>query len=755
MPTVTLSVIVKDEVNDVDRLIHDSVDHFDELHFAIDDQKVFDDLVESYKFNPKIKFFKYEWIDDFAHKRNFLVSKVTTDFYFTVDTDDTILNPDMVLKVAERAEKNGYAIVYGFYIYSTDADGNTNASHWKERLVKNTPKLKWNKKIHENIVPVGATKFNFDLDDRLLVKHNKSFEGIAESNKRNLKFLVDEWNQDKENTDPRTIAYLGRVFLGLGDFKKARFFLEKHIALSGWDEDRYLSWCQLSTLHRLTKDYNQAIACAFEALTEKPEFPDAYLSLHDVYFDQEQWTKAIEWGEQGLKKEPPKNFIVVDPSAYTWRPAASLSYCYWNLGQYEKALKLFNFAKNLAPSVPFIKENEHIYLEGVERADYIDHLLWMVKFTNDNNKDKVKDLVNSIPEKFFENQTISLIRNKFLEPKTWVNNSIVIYCGEGVPEPWNPNSIDKGIGGSEEAVIQMSKELVKLGFAVTVYNNCGTEGIYDGVQYLNHIRLNPRDQFNILIGWRCNPFAYGMKAKKRIIWLHDIPHFIFQKEDVKNFDKIIVLSEYHKSLLSEIVPDEKIYISTNGLVPGDFSDLGVIKREPHRIIYASSYDRGLETILDSWKEIRAACPDAEIHCYYGWNTYDALVTRDSYKDGGWKQHMMDLMSQEGVFEHGRIGHKELLVEYAKSSIFAYPCKMAGEINCLALSKAIACGCYPLTNDFAVLPERNTYGKVVKDDKFISSLITLLRKGDTKIKNTGFIEANSWEKVAQDWKKDIL
>ena len=758
MTTVTLSVIVKDEVNDVDRLIHDSVEHFDELHFAIDDQKVFDDLVESYKFNPKIKFFKYEWINDFADKRNFLASKVTTDFYFTVDSDDTILNPGIIGEVADRARDRGYAVVYGFYIYSTDADGNTNASHWKERLIQNTNKVKWNKKIHENIVPIGTTKFNFDLEDRFLVKHNKSFEGIAESNKRNLNFLIKEYDQDKENTDPRTIAYLGRVFLGLGDYKRARFFLEKHIALSGWDEDRHLSWCQLATLHRLTGNNEQAIACAFEALAEKPDYPDGYLALHDIYFYDGKWEKAIEWGEQGLRKEPPRNFIVVDPSAYTWRPAASLSYCYWNLGKYEQALKLFSYAKKLAPSVEFIKQNEHIYIEGVERKDYIDHLLWLVKYTNDNDKDKVKHLVNSIPEKFYENQTVALIRNKFLEPHTWTNNSIVIYCGEGVPESWNPTSIDKGIGGSEEAVIYLSKELTKIGYAVTVYNNCGTEGLYDGVQYLNHIRLNPRDEFNVLIGWRCNPFAYGMKAKKSLIWLHDIPHFTLTAEDVTKFNKIIVLSEYHKSLLSDVVPDDKIYVSTNGLVPDDYRGLDNIKREPHRIIYASSYDRGLETILDSWKEIRREVPDAEIHCYYGWNTYDALVTRDSFKDGGWKQHMIELMSQEGVFEHGRIGHKELLVEYAKSSIFAYPCKMAGEINCLALSKAIACGCLAVTNDFAVMAERND-GIITTSDNFITTLIKELKNIESWCgydqPTCDYIKENSWESVAKDWKENLL
>jgi ubiquinone/menaquinone biosynthesis C-methylase UbiE len=216
-----------------------------------------------------------------------------------------------------------------------------------------------------------------------------------------------------------------------------------------------------------------------------------------------------------------------------------------------------------------------------------------------------------------------------------------------------------------------------------------------------------------------------------------------------------MLSKYHASLLPKNVPEEKIYVSTNGLVPDDYRGLDNIKREPHRIIYASSYDRGLEKILSNWADIRTAVPDAEIHCYYGWNTYDSYANYGLIKDKGFKERMLNLFKQEGVFEHGRIGHKELLKEYSKSSIFAYPCTYTGEINCLALSKAIACGVFPLTNDFAVLPERNTYGKVVKDDKFIPALITLLRKGDTKINNEGYIEANSWESVARDWHENLF
>jgi len=749
MATVTLQIIAKDENKEIDRIIINYQKYFDAVQIAIDDEESFKICTSAYhQFFPQIEFFKYEWCGDFAHKRNWLADKCKTDYYFTIDADDEIINPELIREVIKDAELRKYNIVYGYYIYAVDEDGNPNAAHWKERLVKNTSNLQWNKKIHENIVPEVMTGHNFTLDERLKVKHLIDYEHSVKSNERNLKYLLEEYKQDGEKTDPRTIAYIGRVLFGFGELDKARYFLEKHIQLSGWDEDRHLSWCQLADLHRLNKDYKQAIACAFEALAEKPELPDSYLRLHDIYFDQEQWIKAIEWAEQGLKKETPRNFIVIDPSSYTWRPALSLSFCYFNTNDFEKAVKLFDFAKKLAPSSEFIKQNEKIYYEALEHSRYIDKLLWLVEFNKANNGN-VKKLIESIPDCLSENSTVALLKTRYLDPKNWSKKSVVIYCGETFP--WSPKSTETGIGGSEEAVINISKELTKLGYEVTVYNSCGdNEGNYDGVQYLNSVRFNPRDNFNIIISWRCNIFQFYIQGINKIVWIHDLPHLELTEETIKTFDKIVVLSKYHASLLPKIVPDNKIYISTNGINPDDFMGLDDIVRNPKRIIYASSYDRGLETILQNWTTIRESIPDAEIHCYYGWNTYLDYMRRGLLKDDGFYDRIQKLFKQEGVFEHGRIGHKELAKEYRKAGILAYPCTYAGEINCIALTKAIASGCFPLTNDFAVLPERNTYGMVVKDERFFHSLLTLLRKGDIGIKNDGYIEANSWKKVAEDW-----
>ena len=121
------------------------------------------------------------------------------------------------------------------------------------------------------------------VDDGIKINHLIDHQHTMESAVRNIRYLLTEYNQDKEKTDPRTIAYLGRMLFSVGEFDKALPFLEKHINKSGWDEDRHTSWCQISEIMLQKEDYDTAIAAAFEAIQECPSFPDGYLKLHNIY----------------------------------------------------------------------------------------------------------------------------------------------------------------------------------------------------------------------------------------------------------------------------------------------------------------------------------------------------------------------------------------------------------------------------------------------------------------------------------------
>jgi len=123
------------------------------------------------------------------------------------------------------------------------------------------------------------------------------------------------------------------------------------------------------------------------------------------------------------------------------------------------------------------------------------------------------------------------------------------------------------MGGSEEAVVYMSKELSKLGWKVTVFGDPGAdEGEYDGVKYVPYYKFNSLDEFNILVAWRHPTFVdSNIKAKKTYLWAHDILNALdFTEERVAKWEKIFVLSPWHRTNIPD-VPDDKILISGNGI----------------------------------------------------------------------------------------------------------------------------------------------------------------------------------------------
>jgi glycosyltransferase involved in cell wall biosynthesis len=760
---LALNVICKDEVNDIDRIIHDYREYFDELVFAVDDQKVFDDCSASYhQFYPDIKFYKYEWVDNFAHKRNFVAGKTESEYYLRIDCDDVIENPEKIRQVFKGMVDNDISIAFVSYVYSRDKDGNCNAEHWRETIIRKRPEINWNKSVHENLCYPENAGINSFKTDAFRIIHNITPEHAEESSARNLKLLLAEFDANKKDTDPRTIAYLGRVFMALESYKLAIPFLELLIEKSGWDDDKYFAWIHLAECHKRLGNLDLASGACNEALEMNMEFPDAYISKGTVHLMRSEYDKALNWFMYGIVRKKPDTMFVIDPSIYGYRVRMYIAMAYLGKGMYRDALKWFYEAKNLAPTNPDILSKEKVFVDALESSEYVKNLLGIIKYTKDEKS--VEKLIDSIPAEILKDERVTKVKNKYCKPTVWSKKSVVIYCGASW-EDWTPASVLNGIGGSEEAVIYLSQELAKLGWEVTVYNQCGDNGgNYVGVTYKNYWEFNKRDTFHILIGWRRDIFKdYHYRCRKEIVWLHDVPKEGDFKDGKHRLDKVVVLSQFHKQFLTKELPDRCLFVSANGINLPDFK-FSLLTRNPHRMIYTSSYDRGIEHLLEMWGEIRKEVPDAELHLFYGWKTYDEMM-KLGYRSKKYRAAMSALINQEGVTDHGRVGHKELVKEFQKSGIWVYPSHF-DEISCISAMKAQACGCVPVCTDYAALNETVKGGVKVNgkaDDplvveKFKTELLKVLKDTEYQEKLRSELpdkEIFSWENVAKKWDKDLF
>jgi tetratricopeptide (TPR) repeat protein len=469
-------------------------------------------------------------------------------------------------------EKHNMDVYYVPYIYAKDENGICVAQHWRETIIRKKPGIYWKKTIHENIFFEDNEAKNLLKDDRLKIIHNITPQDAEESYQRNIKALLKEFKKDKGETDPRTIAYIGRMLMGKGLWQEAVLFLENLTKRSGWDDDKYFAWIQMSQCYQQMNKLEIAIGCCNEALSINTKFPDAWLQMGAIYLNKHEYDKAVDWIMPGIVRPIPDTMQVVDPSFYGYKAKINAALALLGKGDVEMAYKYYLESKALAPKEPYILGHEKMFTDAYEEKKYLTSLVGVIDYTQKKDKSRVKNIIESMPTEIFKDERACAIRNNFMPPRTWGDKEIAIFCGQAW-EDWSPVSILKGIGGSEEAVIYMSKELTKLGYKVTVFNTCGEmAGEYDGVEYKNYLLFNPKDNYSTLIAWRWNHFD-GVNAKNKLVWLHDVPQeSTFTPESVKSINKIIVLSEFHKSLLPKYIPEEKIFVSSNGINMDDFKD---------------------------------------------------------------------------------------------------------------------------------------------------------------------------------------
>ena len=178
------------------------------------------------------------------------------------------------------------------------------------------------------------------------------------------------------------------------------------------------------------------------------------------------------------------------------------------------------------------------------------------------------------------------------------------------------------------------------------------------------------------------------------------------------------------------------------------------------LIYQSSYDRGLDILLFIWPDVLELYPNAQLHVCYGWNLFD-IANRNNPERMMWKKQVQELMKQDGIIHHGRVGQDELAKIRNKCGIWAYPTWFP-EINCITALECQENGVVPVTIDDFALSETVGSGIKVKGDikdfktqeKYSQELLRLMGDKDRWEKEVKkakeFAKKFTWDKIAKEW-----
>jgi len=282
--------------------------------------------------------------------------------------------------------------------------------------------------------------------------------------------------------------------------------------------------------------------------------------------------------------------------------------------------------------------------------------------------------------------------------------------------PYDGNTLSKrGLGGSESATILMANELSKLGFKVTVFNNCGVdaklakEGNYNDVTYLDNSILDYKNDFafDIVISLRTiipflapnqykhfegyQPQRYKhikANAKHKVVWMHDtFANGDLMLEDLLvrgHIDEVFTLSDFHSTYVMNCdhgkrrnfeVLKHRFFQTRNGVVEykvngGDGVDIR--KKDPHLYVFNAAFTKGMKPLVeDIWPKIKAKIPEAKLICIGGFYTF-----KDGKMDAqgqDWLKMSQDPKNKElGIEFTGVIKQSEIAEILARSTYKLFP-----------------------------------------------------------------------------------
>jgi glycosyltransferase involved in cell wall biosynthesis len=251
----------------------------------------------------------------------------------------------------------------------------------------------------------------------------------------------------------------------------------------------------------------------------------------------------------------------------------------------------------------------------------------------------------------------------------------------------------RGLGGSESAVIRMSQELAKIGFDVTVFNDCTSDdskhGIYDGVVYtpIQNAHLNTSVFDVVIVSRSVKPISDGWlvvaNAKHVCLWMHDtfcegddqIEYLI----NIGKLQEIFTLTDWHTGYVTHCdhgfrrnydVLKNHIFMTRNGIGNMNPGWIDIREKDPNLFVFNASVTKGMVPLVKQiWPEVKRRIPDAKLKIIGGYYKFREAAGPDQQQ-----KDWTELALQHGKDIHftGVITQQEISDILRKASYMIYP-----------------------------------------------------------------------------------
>lgn len=676
------------------------------------------------------KVLDFVWCDDFAKARQFSFEAATGRWRMFLDADDQLVNGDRIREFLLNVEGQHPGVEAGFVDYDYD--------HLERlptmRLVRWRPGWRWTDAIHErlefrdNALPEEA----FCRNDAFEVKHKpKTQEEKTAAIRRNARIAEKE--------------------------------------LTSTADERYAARLKRTTSMELKMDGKAA---------ETIPLLEPLYRYYRTYPEGRQAAADISKAYQHLAETAPTGKSENLDLALGWAKKAGPAYealVHQGRGEYRECLRAAQ--RSLGRG----QQTTHEGLLFEQGAVYIAAAVSALQLPDlERPADVVENILNHIPDAIRNDPTIGPHVNAL---RGAVDRITILV--PGTPQPFDEHGGGGMLGGSEEAVMYLSRALAELGRNVRVFGVLPPHRLPGpdqyGVDWQPVTAFDPNREQGTLVVWRSPGTVLNMMraagargrppsgVAQAFLWLHDSGLGVspeMAKVAGQGVKGAVVLSEFHGRMIRSNGYVGQLVKLSNGIVEEDFEpfidlpEFGFAPesglddyRDPNRVVYSSCPSRGLGQLLKMWPEVKAACPRAYLDIYYDWSMLEGAQPRLFEEITAAYEAVQHL----DVKHHGGVSHQELHDALCGANVWAYSHFESPlvETSCISAMKATACGATVLTVPNGALPETVPDARFERSaSTYQSALIELLRTPESvevrRSRARQVLKRFGWRTVAKDF-----
>ena len=693
---------------------------------------------------------------NFRDSRNRCLDLAGKKSKFLLTLDDTYIIKNDLRNFLNVVRGDQFSDSFSFYIKSNDVEYTSN------RIIKSESGLRYKYKIHEVISPKNNVNVIIPIHASYIFDFRSDYmeNRTMERKQYDLKILHEM--VEEESDDSRALYYLGQTYNLIDKYELAlKYFIERvEHPDEGFIQEKIDACFEAARISnfKLNKPWIECKKLYEKAYEMDKTRPDSLYFLGIHYYLESKNTDF--YNNYRLAYEYfKKAFQIGYPS-----------HCQYSL---KPTLSFYFLPKFLTEICYYFKD----YKLGQESSD----LFLNINKLNDKGEQPFKEIFNEMDYDIIKSWNgIYKCLNIVPIENGLTNVSIpekpyLCFLADGGFDSWTGKDIkDKGLGGSETFVIEMSKYIQKQGyFQVIVFCKTTEAEIYDNVYYrpfMNFFRFIQENLIHTCIIGRYSeyiPVCLNSQNIENVYFvLHDLGPTGIVIPTNNKFKKVFSLSKWHVNYFTNTFPALKDITCCfhSGIDIKLFNN--TIKKIPYKFIYSSLANRGLLPLLEMWPGIIFRYPDASLDIYCDVNNvWVNNVSPDEMKVlKGLLNRMLEI-PELNVKYWGFVNKQKLADAWSSSDIWFYPCTFLETFCHTALEAAIS-KTFVVTRSFAGLSDtvgdrgayvesnnlRDPYLREWQENN-LNKLFKIL--DDSSLKNE-LVEKNydwalnmSWEKRAED------